>query len=231
MTAFNSKLRNIVMELIAHLPFSIFGVMGAILLMGFITYIIDSLGGEVQNIQSHHVSVELSLFHVFHAMHVLISSVVTTAMFWKHDTRNVLKAIVIGVVGSVGICILSDILIPYIGGIFLGTEMNFHICLIEEVNLVWPFVIIGVLSGFAVNKAFERSTEYSHSLHVFISSIASMLYLIGFGINDWMSMITGVFFVTLIAVVLPCCLSDIVFPMVCTHKYCSKEDDEILHSH
>ena len=103
--------------------------------------------------------------------------------------------------------------------------------MIEDPGLVWPFAVVGVLAGFAVTKAFEKSTEFSHSMHVFISSVASLLYLMSFGFGDWMHDITGVFFVVLVAVVFPCCLSDIVFPITCTHKYCSREDDEVIHDH
>lgn len=232
----SNKVNQILVELVHHLPFSIFGVMSSLLVMAVLTYLATILSPEV----SHHVhhdhhhhhdsAPEVALFHVFHAMHVLVSAVATTAMFWKHDNRNFIKAGLIGLLGSVTICGLSDVVVPYVGGLLLGTEMHFHICLIQEPWLVWPFAVTGVGAGFAVTEAFDRSTEYSHSMHVFISSAASLLFLIGFGLENWMHSITSVFFVTLFAVMIPCCLSDIVFPMVCTHRYC-KHSKQAGHQH
>lgn len=234
-----SKLQRIVVELLHHLPFSMFGSMIALLAMGTIAYIVASLGGGSVAQAAHaghdhgdgHLSPETSLFHLFHAMHVLTSAIATTAMFWKHDNHKVVKAAAIGLLGSISICGLSDIVFPFVGGLILGADMDIHICLIEDPLLVWPFAIIGVLAGFVVTRSFERSTEYSHSMHVFVSSVASLLYLMSFGMYDWTHAITGVFLVILSAVVFPCCLSDIVFPMACTHRYCSSEDDEGIHHH
>lgn len=230
----SSKLSNILTELFHHLPFSMFGVMTAILMMGVLTYAIGgnmeaTFGHEHGGAHGHDVSTEIDLFHVFHAMHVLMSAVATTAMFWRHDNHNVIKAVIIGIVGSVTVCGLSDIIVPYVGGLILGMDMHLHICLIEEPSIVWPFAIIGVVAGFAVTRTFEMSTQFSHSLHVFISSVASLLFLMSFGLFDWMHAVSSVFVIILIAVMLPCCLSDIVFPMMCTHRYCSKEDDQALH--
>jgi len=72
-----------------------------------------------------------------------------------------------------------------------------------------------------VPAAVEKSTEYSHSVHVLFSSAASILYLLAFGLQGWIDSLSAVFFVTIVAVVLPCCASDIVFPLACTHRNCS----------
>jgi hypothetical protein len=221
-----SKGKRILTEFVHHLPYSIFGVMGALLVMGVLSFIV-----QIANAGDIAIHASGDLFHVFHAMHVLISAVATTAMFWKHDNQNVIKAITIGLVGSLTLCGLSDAIVPYFGGLILGTEMHFHICLIEEPHIVYPFAIVGVLAGLAVTTAFEKSTEYSHSIHVFISSAASLLYLMSFGLFDWMHAVTGVFFVILIAVMFPCCLSDIVLPMTCTHKFCKHDPEDVGHHH
>lgn len=221
-----SRMKRIGIELIHHTPYSIFGVTLALMAMGVLNYFGHLLQAEGE---LTHASAEL--FHVFHAVHVLISAVATTAMFLKHDNRNIFKAFVIGLIGSVTICGVSDIFVPYVGGMILGTEMHWHICLLEEPMLVVPFALVGSLAGLAVTKAFEKSTQYSHGMHVFISSVASLLYLIAFGLTDWVHVLGGVFMVTVVAVMFPCCLSDIVFPMLCTHKYCSHSTDESYHCH
>jgi len=215
-----SKMHYILQELANHLPFSIFGVIVALILMGVLMFITQIASAE-------HLLPEASekLFHIFHPGHILFSAIATTAMFWKHDNHNVVKAIVIGLVGSVFICSMSDVLVPFLGGLFLGAHMQFHLCIIEEPSIVFPFAMTGVVVGLTVNKSFERSTEHSHSVHVFLSSMASLLYLISFGFVHWTQFVGGVFVVTVFAVIFPCCLSDIVFPLTCSHKFCEHEKE------
>ncbi len=204
-------------EFIHHLPFSIFGVIAPIIGMGFLTFIAIIA-------QSEHMMAPASreVFHIFHPAHVLFSAVASTSMYYIHE-RNIFKASLIGFIFSVTICGISDVVFPFIGGLFLGGEMHMHICILEEPMLVLPFAIIGVLAGLTAPSSLENSTQYSHSIHVFLSSGASLLYLIGFGITDWVHMLGGIFLVTVLAVMIPCCLSDIVFPLACcknpNHKH------------
>jgi len=209
-----NKYKHIMIELAEHLPFSIFGVSLGLILVGILTFF-----GILIN--SEHLLKEASagLFHVFHPLHVLFSSVATTAMFWKHE-RNLKKAVLVGFFGSLSICGISDILFPFIGGTLLGAKMHIHICLFEHPFSVIVFALIGILSGLYIEKSIEKSTEYSHLAHVFISSAASILYLIGYGVIGWTHIMGSVFIITLISVVIPCCLSDIIFPLACLHSSC-----------
>ena len=202
-----SKLQHILLELGAHLPYSIFGVVIGVVVLGILTFFAIIL-------DSTHLLPKASqeLFHVFHPVHILLSAIVTTAMFWKHE-RRFFKTLFIGLAGSILICGLSDVLLPYIGGKILGTEMHLHLCILEHPWIIVPFAIIGVLTGFLVPSAIEKSTEFSHSMHVLVSSMASILYLISYGMTEWIHLAGGVFLVTIVAVMLPCCLSDIVFPL------------------
>jgi len=209
-----SKIKILLVELAHHLPFSIFGVTIGLILMGMMSFFATI-------VQAEHLLPIASreLFHVFHPAHILFSAVATTAMFVKHE-KKYLKAIVVGFVGSVTICGISDIFFPYLGGKFLGSEMQVHICIIEEPALVFPFALIGVIAGLLIKKSFDHSTEYSHSVHVIVSSMASILYLIGFGYQNWIHDVGAVFIVIIFAVMIPCCASDIAFPLVCTHRDC-----------
>lgn len=202
-----NKLQHIIVELGAHLPYSIFGVVIGIIILGILTFFAIILDSEYLLPKASR-----ELFHVFHPVHILLSAIVTTAMFWKHEKRF-FKTLLIGLAGSILICGLSDILFPYIGGKILGTEMHLHLCVLEHPQIIIPFALIGVLTGFLVPSAVEKSTEYSHSMHVLVSSMASILYLISYGITEWIHLAGGVFLVTIVAVMLPCCLSDIVFPL------------------
>ena len=202
-----SKLKHIIFELGSHLPYSIFGVVIGIIILGILTFFTIILNAE-------HLLPKAAeeLFHIFHPIHVLLSAIVTTAMFWKHE-RHFIKTLFIGFFGSIAICGLSDILLPYVGGGILGTKMHLHLCILEHSLIITPFAAIGVTVGFLVPAVIEKSTEFSHSMHVLVSSMASILYLISFGVSEWTHMVGGIFLVTIIAVMLPCCLSDIVFPL------------------
>ncbi len=219
-----NKLKYILVELGHHLPYSIFGITVGLIAMGLLSFF-----AILMSAQSLLPVASSELFHVFHPAHVLISAVATTAMFAKHEKR-MLKATIVGFIGSVTICAISDIFLPIVGGSILGSEMFVHICILEEPGLVLPFAVIGVIAGLLVAKSFEKSTQYSHSAHVFISSAASILYLIGFGLTDWIQSIGAVFLIIIVAVMIPCCASDIVFPLACVHRDCD-HSDELTHEH
>lgn len=219
-----SKLRYILIELGYHLPYSIFGITIGLIAMGVLSFFAILMGSE-----GLLPAASIELFHVFHPAHVLISAVATTAMFWKHEKR-IFKAACVGFIGSVALCAISDIFLPFVGGLSLSSGMHMHICIIENPSSVFPFAIVGVAAGLLVTKSFEKSTQYSHSAHVFLSSAASILYLLGFGLTGWIQSIGAVFLIIIIAVMLPCCASDIVFPLACVHRDCD-HSEKLTHEH
>lgn len=156
------------------------------------------------------------LFHLFHPLHMLFSAAATTAMFWRYDQRFV-RAIIIGFIGAVGVCGLSDIIIPHAAVVLLGQQMAMHICVIEHPGMVLPFAAIGIGVGLIAAIGVTGSTFYSHSLHVFISTMASIFYMVhAYGRLEWIDQIGWLFVFLLIAVVGPCCFSDIIFPVAMT---------------
>jgi hypothetical protein len=167
------------------------------------------------------------LFHVFHPIHLLLSAMATTAMFWRFEQKLV-KAVLVGLVGSLGVCGISDIIMPFTGGRILQIPMDFHFCLIEKPSLVIPFAALGVLVGLSTAGTFQGrgATIFSHSAHVMISTMASLLYLISFGFAGWMDGLFETFVVVILAVLIPCCLSDIFFPLLMVEKGRKLLDDE-----
>ena len=219
-----SKVKYIITELYHHLPFSTFGVLMALLCVGVLTFI-----AELAHANLAHPSLEL--FHVFHPAHVFLSATAATAMFMKHD-GNIIKGCCVGFIGSLLLCTLSDAVFPFLGGKVLGAEMDWHIDLIEHPLQILPFAIIGTISGLAAPKSFEKATEFSHGIHVFVSAVASLLYLLAFGLSaHWTHQVAGVFMVTIFAVMIPCCLSDIALPLACSHKGCTHGDVTDIHHH
>lgn len=201
-------------ELKHHLPFSILSVVIGLILVGILSFITEMMG--IDDPSSHFGE----LFHIFHPAHILFSAIATTAMFWQKE-KKVFKTIAVGIIGSVGICGISDIFMPYLAGYLLGAgHMHLHICIIEHPQLILPFLVLGVIVGFLAPGNLEKSEGVilSHSFHVLISASASIMYLVSFGVTDWAHRIGAVLIYMVLAVVIPCCSSDIVFPLVCTGK-------------
>lgn len=153
-------------------------------------------------------------FHLFHPLHISLSAIATTSLFWRHE-RHVLRATVIGALGTIIPCGLSDYVFPYLGGLLLGQTMELHMCIVDHPQLFFPFLALGIVGGFWAEERLTGSHLFSHGMHIFVSSAASLLYLISFGFTAWLTDVRFVFpaFVTIVlAVWVPCCISDIVVP-------------------
>jgi hypothetical protein len=232
-------------ELKHHLPYSVFFTAAGITLAGILMYVAIVAGGAEPEEIEEHVQLEqvhtygeggtvfergsTAVFHIFHPIHVLFSAMATTAMFWRYD-RKVARAIIVGILGAVVVCGISDIMLPYLSGLLLGARMHLHICILQHPGMIAPFLLVGVGVGLVAASAIERSTIYSHSAHVFVSSTASLFYLVAFGLSRWVDAIGYVFMVVVVAVMLPCCISDIVFPLLLVNPPEAGMEERLAHS-
>jgi len=198
-------------ELTAHIPYSVFSATFAIVLTGILTSLISLVDPGAT------AATAGRLFHCFHPTHMLLSAAATTAMFWRYD-KGLVKAVLVGLVGSVGVCGISDVIMPFLGGTLLGVDMHLHLCVIEHPLLVTPFAAMGVIAGLLAADQIPRATFFSHSSHVLVSSMASVLYLVSFGLTDWVQRMGLVLLIVILAVVVPCCTSDILFPLAFTAR-------------
>ncbi len=205
------KKKDIFTELALHLPFSI---LSAVIALGLMALLFAVIGEEPPVESETGENVYTRLFHVFHPIHLFLSAIATTAMFLRFD-KKILKAVIVGLAGALGICSISDIVMPFLGGEILKLDMHLHFCLFEHVSIVLPFMVLGILVGIASTRVFPNrgSTITSHSAHVLVSTLASLLYLISYGFTGWMSSLFETFVVVVLAVMIPCCLSDIFFPL------------------
>lgn len=194
-----TRLKRIFKEFVHHLPYAAVGVLACV----GILLVIEKMGLRYRPRQ---------LFHITHPTHLFISAMVTSAMFWKYEKRW-LRAIVVGFFGTIPICLLSDVFMPYLGGYLFGTPVQFHLCAVEEPYLVYPACVGGIFVGISFLSWVDKGTEFFHLLHILVSSLASLLYLVSFDISLWEQSSLIAFGITLIAVWFPCCLSDIVFPL------------------
>lgn len=202
-----TRFRHILKELQKHLPYTIFSVAMGMMALGVLTVLIEA---------KKFPQASQNLFHIFHPLHILFSAIATTAMFWRHD-KKILKAVSIGFVGAVGLCGISDIFIPFVAGYLLGVKMHLHICILADPMLVLPFLFFGIFMGFILPTVLG-STIFSHAAHVLISSMASIFYLASFGLTEWIPVGGMVFIYMVLAVMIPCCTSDIIFPLLFVKK-------------
>ncbi|MFH1227031.1 MAG: hypothetical protein V1701_03885 [Planctomycetota bacterium] len=198
------KAKWILRELGAHLPYTMFSAIASLILLAVLTS-----AGLVGHL--------LTFFHLFHPTHLFLSATTTTAIFWsrgKPGRFNIIEAALIGIIGSVPFCTLSDIVFPYTAGRILHHQMTWHLCIVEDFWLVIPFIIAGIVAGMVAGEYREKSTFFSHSAHILVSTTASVLYLINFGLSDWPNYVGWILLILAVSVLIPCCLGDIVFPMI-----------------
>lgn len=190
-------------QLKRHTPFTALGMASGIILMFILFYA-----------QVSRSSFEI-LFWALHPLHVLFSALVTTAMYRVHSKSGILRAIIIGYLGSVGIATLSDSLIPFVGEWLLQLpNREIHIGFIEKWWLVNPLAFIGIAVGYI-----WPHTRFSHTMHVFISTWASLFHItMAMGACPNIIVTAAIALFLFIAVWIPCCTSDIVFPLMWTKK-------------
>lgn len=225
-------------ELLNHLPFSVSSVAIGLAIAGVIGYLTPEGHPVVPSADEHGHDLPSSmvLFHLFHPVHVFFSAATTTAMFWRYE-RTLVKSAVIGLVGSIGVCGFSDIIFPQFALMIMGQKTPWHVCVIEHPGLVLPFALVGIAVGLGAAAGVSRSTLFSHSLHVLASTLASIFYLVAhLDLFDWVSRIGQVFVFMIAAVMLPCCVSDIMFPLLMStrearEKAMAHHHHEMVHRH
>ena len=196
-------LKQILSELKNHAPFTIFGGVTGIVIMLII--ILFNILPQVSNISLH-------IFYILHPMHIVLSAITTVALYKLHKPKSkFLIAIVIGYIGSIGIATLSDSIIPYIGELLLDLpNRGIHLGFIEKPFLTNSAAFLGIVIGFLKPK-----TKFPHSGHVLISTWASLFHIImAIGQTISFTLIIVIFLFLFLAVWIPCCTSDIVFPLL-----------------
>ena len=199
-------------ELKHHLPFTlVLSLLAGVLVAVF--YLIGSVPSR-------------ELFEVLHPAHVLVSAVATSAIYWKYKKSVVggrwsvvggeaTKAILVGVSGAVLIGSLSDVLFPFLAGQLFSLETIFHLPLVEEPGLILGVALFGAFVGM-----YWDLFRVSHSLHVFLSVFASLFYLLAFSVEMSAVAVLLISGLVFLVVYIPCCISDIVFPLFFINEPC-----------
>ena len=200
-------LRRIAQELRRHAPFTALGALTGIIIMVIIVF------GNVPT------QISQTAFYTLHPIHVVLSALVTTAMYVKYRKAKIWAVILVGWTGSIGIATMSDAVIPYLGGALLHIEMDFHVPFIETSKMPvigiekWIVVNCAALLGIAIGY-WKQTTKIPHFGHVLLSTWASLFYFTSFGTANWIPLLPFVFLFLFLAVWIPCCLSDIVYPLL-----------------
>lgn len=186
-------------ELARHAPFTAFGALTGIVILVIIVF------GSVPS------GISETVFYTLHPIHVVLSALVTTAIYRLHTKGSLWAAILIGYTGSIVIATLSDAVIPYLGGALFHWEREpfWPLPFIEKWYLVNPLAFLGIAIG-----CWRPTTRFPHAGHVLLSTWASLFYFTAFMVADWIPLLPFIFLFLFLAVLIPCCVSDIVYPLL-----------------
>lgn len=192
-------IKQIFHELKEHIPFTALATLIAITISLIIikTQIISSI---------------VPIFYVFHPVHLFFSTTVSTAMLYSYN-KKIIPAVLGGILVSLIIGSLSDIIFPYIGASLFQIPITFHLPELEIPIIIAVSVILGAGAGIILKK-----TKFPHFLHVFVSVFASLFYIFAYSSNWNFLNLLFIIIITSISVVIPCCLSDIVMPLLIKEK-------------
>ena len=193
------KMKTIANELRVHAPFTAFGTVTGIVIMAVVIH-----AGLPKGVSS-------AFFWTFHPLHVFLSALVTAGMYRLHGRGGVWRTLLIGYFGSIGIATLSDSIIPYVGEVLLDLpHRGIHLGVIEKWWLVNPLALAGIALAYI-----RPRTKFPHAGHVLFSTWASLFHItmaLGTEVGVATMILVGVFL--FLAVWVPCCTSDIVFPLL-----------------
>jgi hypothetical protein len=199
-------------ELKHHGPFTLLGALIGVA----VVVLLQRLVPEAMNTDRAN-----ALFEFSHPLHVVLSAMVTAAMYKnyrgrpKHSRTGMLAVVLVGYFGSIGIATLSDCLVPYWGTLVLGLEdAHMHLGIVEMPVIINLAALLGIGGAF-----FSSRTHFSHGGHVLLSTAASLFHILRAHSEVFtLGQSLVIAFFLFIAVWIPCCLSDIIFPLVFTRK-------------
>ena len=199
-------LKKIIKESKIHAPFTLFGALSGI----FIMLLFKNISYKTAH----------NLFYVFHPLHICLSAIVTASLYKKYAKKNntnivlFIKVLFVGYLGSISIGTLSDSLIPFWSETLLNAHpKHIHIGFIDKWWIINPLVIISIIFAY-----FKPTTKLPHTGHVLISTWASLFHMLMSFNNYNVLTYIGLFIFLFIAVWLPCCFSDILFPLIFINK-------------
>jgi hypothetical protein len=200
-------LKRIGQELWHHIPYTAIGAVAGIIAMVVLVKLNVS-----QNTSE-------AMFYTFHPLHLLLSAIVTTSLYMKNRRGPFWLALILCYAGPVIIGTLSDAIVPYAEGHTVNLAIAFEIPFIETAKMPylgiaeWIPVNVAVILGIAIGML-KPNTHLPHMSHILVSTWATLLYFTSFGQADWLPLLPLLLLFLFLAVWIPCCFSDIVFPLL-----------------
>ncbi len=200
-------------ELICHFPYAAFSLALGFVILSLIHLLTSSTPYAYDLARSYHI-----LFHSFHYLHLIFAVTGTAVMFFRFS-NNVVAGMIVSLIAPAIFCTLSDVALPALAGNLLGVYMPVHICFTQFADLInlTPFMLVGLINGWMIRSHSENALGFisliSHFIHILISSLAALFYMVSYGFTQWHSMMGILLIFLLVAVVIPCTLSDIVVPL------------------
>ncbi len=152
-----------------------------------------------------------ALFEGFFISHLFFAALTPASLLAKYK-RALWLGVIVAILTSSITCTLSDIVLPYLGGLALGYDMHFHVCIIEEPVIAWTFIIAGAVIGFLLSRSVRNLSRFTHGFHILLSSTAAGMYLITYGV-EVISLKALIFLpILIVSVLVPCVLNDIGVP-------------------
>jgi len=213
-------------ELMCHLPYAMLSVALGITVLSFLGY-----GALLACIAQGPIRKgSWILFHSFHFMHIAFAATGTLVTYLRFS-KNIFWGLVVSILTPSIFCTLSDVVFPHLAGKLLGVHMHWHLCFWGELHNILPFLFAGLVNGFVMSRHHSSKqtlfSVFSHFFHILISSFAAIFYLVSQGCTNWYDNIGIVFLLLVIAVVVPCTISDVVVPMMFTRA--GKKDKDAKH--
>lgn len=213
-----SRIVDVLSEFVHHIRLSAFAVLAGMVVIYY--WPTEFVGGQVHWLLGDQHLNAGTFFHLFHFPHISLAAATCFLTVFRFS-RSVWFATLISATLPTILCTVSDILLPYLGGMMLGVQMDLHLCIMCNLPVALMFLVMGILLG-ALLCAFDGRggvclfaiSLVTHFLHELVSAVSSLAYMVGFGFFAWQTKLVAVTFLMLFAVVVPCLMSDFLVPLL-----------------
>lgn len=209
-------------ELSCHFPWATLSIGFGFILLSLLNFISPAIG-QAARAPGYHV-----LFHVFHYLHIIFAVVGTMVTFARFSS-DFWRGLIVSSVFPSFFCMLSDIALPTLAGNILGVHMKMHVCFVSEFHNIVPLLVIGIFTGIFLRAHHESMFVFfslgSHFFHICIASLAALFYMVSYGFDNWYDSMGLLFVFLIIAVLIPCTLSDLVVPWYFAKKKHEKHNN------
>jgi hypothetical protein len=182
-------------ELKHHLPFTLSATALAVIVVSILIFGFNIIVNEEE-------------FEFLHYIHIFASAIVSAGILYKYK-KNIPLALLVGLVSSIIVGSISDIIFPFAGGKLFSFAIQFHLPLIEAPLWVIGSAILGTIIGIMT-----KITKFPHFVHIFISIFASLFYILAFVPTITPLVMALSILIVFVAVLVPCCISDILMPFL-----------------